>query len=977
MSAHGLRKPVTYVFHLLLLVVLLLGASGVTVPLEARAQTANITFLGRVLLTATSTPIPGVTVNLQTRNAGVGAFATVATTTTTANGTFSFTRQFLIRTDYRLVQVNLPGYTSTSAVAASGGAVVNADTIDFLYNGGALVPGTYGPSTFYDRAPATATPTATRTPTRTPTNTPTATRTPTRTATPTPTKPPVDLVAHRIEVTQGIQDLNNSRRLVSNRRTFVRLYARSNQGVHPTHAMLIAAGGSGKVAALFPLNNTAVSPYSPRDVLSRSFLFELPYGLREGTVNMTAIVNPIVPSKYPTRSPVETTYANNALSTSVSFVSVPVPRVVIYRVSYTYNGNTYIPPQWEAEQMASWLKRAYPVEWVNVKYATIHYGTMTLNSKGELVKPQCGDINALLSNRWLNDVLAGKIGPSTRYYGLVSDQIRFMRGCAPTIPAVVASGPAGDVASFSGWDTDGSYADWYGGHELAHAFGRGHANYCGAEGGPSYPYINGWISPSILGDSAMYGFDRQNWQIYGPTSGDLMTYCDDQWVGGNTWEGLINYFRSKLSGGQETLLADRLLAGPLADRLRVTGWVGEDGAVTLQPLFVLANVPEFTAPQPGPWAIVLRGASNAELARYPFTPNPMESGPDPDDSTELDLLLIDELVPYVAGTVRVEIEREGAVAVSVNAGAAAPAVTNVTPSAGSYSGDTVAVAWSAADADPGDTLTYEVHYSRDNGTTWTIVAQALTEQTVEVDRANLASTTQGLFRVLASDGIHTGSGQSAAPFTVANRPPTAQIVLPAGDVTVAFSQTLALVGSVYDVDEGELSDGQITWSSSRDGALGNGSELVIENLSVGAHTVTLRADDGQGGVATDSIQVNVVASPEDLPKAADQLLVGPGEILLSPMQGLPTAILSVDNANLDNAVRWNASANAGWVMLSESSGETPADVVVSLNADGLPKGTHNATLTFTSPDLPGQSVQIAVQGVVGDLHQAMLPMMLK
>jgi hypothetical protein len=182
---------------------------------------------------------------------------------------------------------------------------------------------------------------------------------------------------------------------------------------------------------------------------------------------------------------------------------------------------------------------------------------------------------------------------------------------------------------------------------------------------------------------------------------------------------------------------------------------------------------------------------------------------------------------------------------------------------------------------------------------------------------------------------------------------------------------------VYDVDEGELSDGQITWSSSRDGALGNGSELVIENLSVGAHTVTLRADDGQGGVATDSIQVNVVASPEDLPKAADQLLVGPGEILLSPMQGLPTAILSVDKANLDNAVRWNASANAAWVMLSESSGETPADVVVSLNADGLPKGTHNATLTFTSPDLPGQSVQIAVQGVVGDLHQAMLPMMLK
>ena len=30
--------------------------------------------------------------------------------------------------------------------------------------------------------------------------------------------------------------------------------------------------------------------------------------------------------------------------------------------------------------------------------------------------------------------------------------------------------PTGSGAG--GWDTDGSYGDWYGGHELAHSFGR-------------------------------------------------------------------------------------------------------------------------------------------------------------------------------------------------------------------------------------------------------------------------------------------------------------------------------------------------------------------------------------------------------------------------------------------------------------------------------------------------------------------------
>jgi subtilisin-like proprotein convertase family protein len=93
----------------------------------------------------------------------------------------------------------------------------------------------------------TPTATATRTPTFTVTNTftSTPTSTATRTRTPTPTSTAtltptsgVDLVADKIEVSQAIQDLTNSVRLVARKRTFVRFHVHSLTGTYLTTAQL-------------------------------------------------------------------------------------------------------------------------------------------------------------------------------------------------------------------------------------------------------------------------------------------------------------------------------------------------------------------------------------------------------------------------------------------------------------------------------------------------------------------------------------------------------------------------------------------------------------------------------------------------------------------------------------------------------------------------------------------------------------------
>ena len=148
----------------------------------------------------------------------------------------------------------------------------------------------------------------------------------------------------------------------------------------------------------------------------------------------------------------------------------------------------------------SWLERAYPV-------ASVEWSQAVVDA------PQAWPFDASIINTFVRgirttDVLGG-VDARTHYYGLVSDGGGgfFMRGLASGIPGVpdpstVASGPTGP--NTWGWDLDGSYGDWYTGHEFGHTYGRFHAEFCGAGGGAPYPFVNGQLSNA---DGAFAGFD--------------------------------------------------------------------------------------------------------------------------------------------------------------------------------------------------------------------------------------------------------------------------------------------------------------------------------------------------------------------------------------------------------------------------------------------------------------------------------------
>ena len=153
-------------------------------------------------------------------------------------------------------------------------------------------------------------------------------------------------------------------------------------------------------------------------------------------------------------------------------------------------------------------------------------------------------INAQLIALRAVDVSTGT-DDRTHYYGMVADSGFFMRGLASGIPSTaqpdtVASGPTGP--STFGWDLDGSYGDWYGGHELGHTFGRPHAEFCGAVGGAPYPFPNGQLSDA---DEALVGVDVGDPAVGLPMRvmggidcHDVMSYCDDQWLSSFTYSAV-------------------------------------------------------------------------------------------------------------------------------------------------------------------------------------------------------------------------------------------------------------------------------------------------------------------------------------------------------------------------------------------------------------------------------------------------------
>ena len=432
-----------------------------------------------------------------------------------------------------------------------------------------------------------------------------------------------------------------------------------------------------------------------------------------------------------------------------------------------------------------------------------------------------------------------------------------------------------------------------------------------------------------------------------------MTYCPAEWISDFTYTGIRNQLVGEGFFGLNAAQTNASQELP-SEKVLVQGLLSGDGAaVELEPMLRFSSTASFDAPVPGVYAIRLLDSANNLLAEYAFTPL-RDSDGDADDP-----MLIHEVVPFVAGTRRIEITKGAQVLAARLVSANAPQVQVLEPHADDVIGDGMTVAWEASDADD-DELFASILFSKDGGNTYTPLRTNITGTSVLLDGAELAGTTQGKIRVIVSDGVNTSQADSAGAFTTDNHAPAVQILAPNANAAYAISQTVLLVGQATDTEDGVLPDSAYEWASDVQGVLGNGPSLSTAGLASGLHLISLKVTDANGAMTTELREVTV---SEALHQGDSALVAAPSNSRFVATVGNTaplTDTLSVRDA-AEGDLTWTATTDAAWLSLEQTTGLAPSDVELRVNPTGLATGTYTGTVTLSASVVPSKTLLVVLQ----------------
>jgi hypothetical protein len=347
-----------------------------------------------------------------------------------------------------------------------------------------------------------------------------------------------------VEITQGIQDSENSVPMVAGKRTFLKYYVERD-----TNVTLKTIDGSLKISqpSTQPITITSIDKIVASDVSLGDSLgakrvsegsqltFEIPI---EWTIKgkiFAELSNLIADDG----AKINCTGCSSPLP--IIFAATPTLRILLVGLRYERGKSTFEPRDIDYQSVISWLRRAYPTGSIEVQRAIKDWLAPTPFDEGQAA---CSNANSFLDTIKQRD----KRYLQFHYFGLVYDggqSTNRMVGCAksPSKPNsyASASGPAGsataqDRATFF-FDRSQSYAGRYAGHEIAHTLGlRHHESGCGDLGlDPSWPFpkarkqIGTSSKPYVGFDGGDSSLNIRRRLYPWATTGDIMTYCGEVW----------------------------------------------------------------------------------------------------------------------------------------------------------------------------------------------------------------------------------------------------------------------------------------------------------------------------------------------------------------------------------------------------------------------------------------------------------------
>jgi hypothetical protein len=670
--------------------------------------------------------------------------------------------------------------------------------------------------------------------------------------------PEPSLSISHIEVTQAIQDPANNVPLIAGKPTFVRVYLNCSGSCNNVTGELRGYGLGGELEG---------SPLSPIN-LSINAVSESDWKHQRGDLRRT--LNFTLPS----------TWAYRAIAITVQIANIQSPPMpLLFNSARPLNifylpirDNSQEPDRADIERAALFAGKLYPTSRLNY----IPLPTWTWHRAFQCRKVGGWDSSCLIADlktqlteryRYLLDITG-----TTYIFGWLPSSSGSDLGVqGSSDPSWPNSSPGSGRAAFGVSIINSTANPRTLAHEVGHLLNRRHTNVLANQTDPNCLHSD---NVDLQSDWVMHGFTDSfihEWGTDGygfgwlvsssralknpETTYDYMSYCGQ--LGGflvteNSWTSDWTYTRIFTETLKSTRMETVQVPSTPQPYFLASGLIYTDTTTVLNPIWILTSTAVLDSPPLGSlYCFEAQDAEEVSLAGRCFDADFV----DYETGTPVDVVGFNIALPYTDKVNRFVL-KQGTQEIGVRqVSDHAPVVNIFSPQSGdSWSPTgTYTITWSATDEDS-DAITYNILYSTD-GIGWVLVGSAITDTELAVNAGDLAGSNTARIRVLASDGANMTSADSPV-FTVGRKSPSAIIFSPEGDGTIPLNAPLLLMGYAYDPEDSLLSESALRWTSSQDGDLGLGSQILV-NLSYGQHMITLTATDSDGNIATASINVFV------------------------------------------------------------------------------------------------------------------------
>jgi len=235
---------------------------------------------------------------------------------------------------------------------------------------------------------------------------------------------------------------------------------------------------------------------------------------------------------------------------------------------------------------------------------------------------------------------------------------------------------------------------------------------------------------------------------------------NNRWSSKTMYNYLLKIFRETFQ--PQMLKSNKLSSSLSSHSILVSGLVDKNGWVGLEEFYLIEGEPTEDIPS-GDYSLKLLDVNETILLDQNFWVSFTLLADPPIDLNTSGFVFS---VPFVDGTQKIAIDFNGLRRAERIVSSSPPAVSITSPAGGEEWSAIHTISWTGSDAD-GDTLSYVLQYSSDDGNTWNPLAIDVNEESYELNAAYLTPGENYRVKVIATDGVLTGEAVSGT-FTVRN-----------------------------------------------------------------------------------------------------------------------------------------------------------------------------------------------------------------